>query len=148
MSDLPWKEVYVDGDSLVFLYIRRFIDNHMDRRFMLEIIGSRIHGLQKAMNNVVIPTVAGYVTSMISTVIKNLEINKYNYVLVFGRGTIEEKNELSMEREDEKHKRYETLANVFGKKKCLHPGALISKGSVRSCIINCLMYLRDEIRDI
>lgn len=147
LSKFPYtKKVYIDGDSMVYSYMREFMDKCYDKTMNEKIIGARIHGID-IMTQYILYQIAKFACIMLTNMISRLDKYNYEWVLVFGRGHIDEKSTLYKERQNDREIIYKKLKGLFPKKLCIHPGLIAIKIDIRTCIITYSMSFRDEIRD-
>lgn len=147
LSDLPWRKVYVDGDSMVFRYMREFVESDLDMSFFMKLVGARIRSLDTAIH-AALYAAASRATTSLSLVLRRLDVVGYDVMLVFGKGHIKRKLTLVKEREDNLRQKHDTLSSLFPRGACKMPGTTMLNESLRSAIKSYILASRDPVRDL
>lgn len=145
LDELPWEEVYVDCDSLIFRYMLEYIKEELTVSY--ETLGANIFSTDYMINSV-LTDISKYSLMKLKRVLKELN-GKMQYTLVFGDG---KKMHSKFREESYKDlKKNNTLsADLDSIKKSLTRHVISRRDDIRDIVVSLIdeKYIRDIEPDI
>jgi len=113
----PWEVVCIDGDSMIFKYMIDYIKEDFIRNNIWNMIGVNLCST-KTLSKRLIEDIIKYSCGKLERDIKKITENGMKYVLVLGKGFIEEKRRTMdnyRKKREESYSEMETFKNIFDK---------------------------------